>query len=257
MRRSAVLLAALLTIPSFAQTSTPTTGSGSATPPATNSLEASATDNLQTSAGHRPGTIVSDAIATHVQRKSARLQAQRDGDTTVLLDPAFADSGGGSSGSSGGLGDLLGGLLGGSGGLGDLLGGSLGGLLGGGSTNNSNGNGNNGNSDSNGGNSNIPSNITPEVLQLLQQFGIDPSQVFGDSSAAKLSSQAQDNSGGGSTDSEPRFRTRLADALLDQLFTSLSLGLRSPPFISVIADALRPIFIPDSANTDQGDGAGA
>lgn len=242
MRRIAILLATLLVVPAYSQL-TPTTGSEAND---ANSTSSAASDNLRTGRSRAPGKIVSDALATHAERTSARIQAQREGDTTVLLDPAFSAGSGSSGGSSGGLGGLLDGLLGG-GGLGDLLGGNLGGLLGGLTGGNATG-GNTDTGDDSDGNSNIPSNITPEVLQLLEQFGINPDDVFGAEATSKVDAQSQDTT---PDEEEPRFRARLAEALLDQLFTSLAIGLRSPPFISVLADALRPILLPES-EADEG-----
>ena len=215
-------------------------------------------DNVQAGAVREraPGRVIDAARARHSLLAQQRLAAQRAGDTSGLAPEETASTGSGGNPLNNLLGNLLGsGLLGGAGGLSDLLGGltgSTGGTTGttGGST----------------GNANIPSNIPPEALQMIADAGIDINGLFGksiqsDGAAAGASAGAKDDQRAQTTDTttEPKFVTRWADAMLNTLFTSLVIGFQTPDFINLLADFIRPVFIPpnplpDTTATDTGTG---
>ncbi len=184
-----------------------------------------------------PGNTIQQALSRHQELANERLSRQRGDDTGSDED---ADAETDDSTGTDSLSDLLSGGL-----LDSLTGGlDLGGLLGGlgGST---------------GGDSAIPSNITPEVIALLESAGIDINDVFpadGSTSQsrepaatdAKVESAAQDAA------DEPSFRIRWADAMLDTMFTSLVFAFQTPTFIDFLADAIRPLF---EGTTDTGSGS--
>ncbi len=191
-----------------------------------------------------PGQVVQGALARHRELAAARLAYQRgDGEAPVSGGGTTGGSGSSSGGSSGGLFDgLLGDILG------SDVGGALGGLLGGGT----------GGSGTDGG-SGIPSNITPEVLALLEQFGINIDDVFpsgGSSSGTSVSGSNLPNIVNKSDDrsqtvadpdaQEPKFTVRWADALLGSFFDALNAGIRLNLFVDLLESLFRPLLIPDS-----------
>src|SRR5262249_31807370 len=116
-------------------------------------------------------------------------------------------------------------------------------------------------STSGGTNSNIPSNITPQALALLQQFGIDPNQLFssgGSGSSTSTGTGGTQKSSTGTmqtattqpttTDHHPKFIVRWADAVLSTTFTGIVVGMQTPDFISLLARNLRPILRPETTN---------
>lgn len=174
-----------------------------------------------------PGNTIQQALSRHQELTNDRLSRQRGDDTG---DDQESDASTDDSTGTDSLSDLLSGGL-----LDSLTGGlDLSGLLG-------------GLSGDTGGDSAIPSNITPEVIALLESAGIDINDVFpadGSTSQsrepaaadAKLEAVAQDAT------EEPSFRIRWADAMLDTMFTSLVFAFQTPTFIDFLADAIRPLF---------------
>jgi hypothetical protein len=147
---------------------------------------------------------------------------------------------------SGGLGSLAG-LLGGDFDLNSLLGGTTGT---GGTTN-----------------PNVPSNLPPEVLQMLQGAGINIDDVFpADGSAAGTSKTSQRSQGGSilqdrwpgkseavsqTVDDEEqsfveRWKEQMALTFFRNLFNGITGGLSSQQLIENIEDFFRPILRPDS-----------
>jgi hypothetical protein len=199
-----------------------------------------------------PGRIIDAARARHQALRDDRLAAQRSGDTSGLAPEeqnALNLSGGGNA-LTNLLGNLLGsGILGGltSGGSGSDLSGLLGGLTGGGTNTGVT----SGTSDANSPTgSNIPSNIPPEAIQLIQDAGIDVNSLFAKplqsestadtfDASTKTQSRAQQADQG-----EPKFVVRWADAMLSTLFTALAVGFQSRDFVNLLADFIRPIFVP-------------
>lgn len=175
-----------------------------------------------------PGRIIDRARARHGALATARLAAQRGGDTSALL----ADDPG--SGPSGGLlDDLLGsGLLGALGGSGLDLGSILGGL--GGSTAPTTGT-----PGTTGGTS---SGLPPEVLAMLQAAGINPSDL--NLSNAKQSNATQQSTTPDDDGDTPDFRVRWSNAMLTAFFTAIVAGISSSQFVDTIADVFAPIFNP-------------
>lgn len=215
--------------------------------------EGTPADNVRGAAlrARAPGNIVQDALARHAALRDARLEYQRSGGEInpngTLNDGAGTGSigtgGGTGSGVFGGLLDgLLGSnLLGGIGGLGDLSG-----LLG-------------GSSGGTGGDSAIPSNITPEVIALLEQFGIDINDVFPAGGTSKVNNAGTGFNGFVTTDKtstfqgvtppvteEPKFHVRWANAVLGSIFTALETGIRLNAFVDLLENIFRPLLIPES-----------
>lgn len=209
-----------------------------------------------------PSNVVRAALQRHRELTAARLAFQR-GDGELGEGGSTGGTAGGSSGGSGG-GGLFGGLLGdivGSG-ITDLLGG-LGGMLGGssgGTTGNSGGAGT--------GNPNIPSNITPEVIALLEQFGIDINDVFPSAGTTGSGSNSTGNTGGslpnirsklldraqatgGPAEQQPKFVIRWANELLSAMFDAINAGIRLNAFVDLLENLFRPLLIPDSGGQSQ------
>ncbi len=175
-------------------------------------------------AGRAPGTIIQAALAKHTQANADRLSRQHSG---LTADSSSSDSsstgttGTSSSSLTSTLSDLLGsGILG-------SLGSSLSGLTG-----------------SSSGSSSLP----PEVLALLQQAGIDPNAAIAaansgssNSSTARVVNDKTDSRSQTAT-SQPSFRVRWANAMLDTVFTSLVFAFQTPTFIDFLASKLEPIL---------------
>lgn len=216
-----------------------------------------------------PGRIIDEARSRHSGLRDNRLEYQHTG--IAESDGTSSDGTTSSSSSTGGLdtsslSNLLGSFLSG-GGLNLLQGSNLFGSTSGGST-----------STSTSTNSNIPSNITPEVIQMLQGAGIDINDVFpADSGTAKTqarqqssdaqisnilldrwpnksSQTAQTATSDDEYDNDPNFRIRWSNAMLSTLFTSLVVGMQTPEFINLIKDAIRPAI---QGITNTGDASAA
>lgn len=212
-----------------------------------------------------PGLVVKQAIAEHQTRNNARVAAQRAGDASVLAPAGLLGGSASSNPLTNLLGNLLGGLTGGSGGLGSLLGG-LTGTTGTPTTTPSTtatppnnitagpGNLTTGTGSATGTNSNVPSNLTPEAIALLEANGFDVNQLFAqsrDAAADKPDSRAQTApTTPTTTQQQPKFLVRWADAMLTTLFTALTVGFQSPDFVDRLVQFLSPPAATDaSGNT--------
>lgn len=113
------------------------------------------------------------------------------------------------------------------------------------------------------GNSNIPSNITPEVLQMLQDAGININDVFPSGSGGTGTSTAKMASRSQQQEEETPFAVRWGNAVLQTTFAAIVLAFQTPDFRELLLDMLRPIFIPEQkesgqdAGTDGGGDSGA
>lgn len=205
-----------------------------------------------------PGNIINAARQRHGELINARVNAGRNGQAAGVRpeggDTDGSAGGGTDSGDSGSIDDLLNsiinsGLLGALGGGGLDLGGLLGGLGGsstGASTNTNSTEG-----------SEIPSDLPSEVTDAIENAGIDLNQQKADArsqsadTADKTSLRAQT-----ADDEEPRFAVRWGDAMLQRTFAGLVLLFQTPDFIDLLADWLRPIFIPPADESgESGDGS--
>jgi len=216
--------------------------------------EKSAAENARGSsvAARAPGRLIDRARARHLGLTEDRAAAQLGGDTSGLTGAGQQATGTQDNGLGGLLDSVLGsGLLGALGGggidLGSLLGGggsSLGGLLGGGSTTGGT------NTDTTGGSSNIPSNITPEAIQLLENAGFDVNQLFGKANNGESQTPAggKDESRAQTTQTETPFRVRWSNAMLTTLFTGLIAGVGTDFFVDALKDFLRPALAPETVS---------
>lgn len=222
------------------------------------------TENLTTAGARGPSTIVSAARARHLALRKNRLAYQHGQGTDTSGTGSDSSGSGSSSGTddlTGALGDLI--NSGGLGSLAGLLGGNLdlGSLLGG------TGTGGTGTS----GNSNVPSNLTPEVLQMLESAGIDINDVFpsgtskATSSDSKTAARSQNilqdrwpgkteavSQSTDATDEQSfaeRWKQQMALTFFRNAFTGITAGLSSPQLIQNIEDFFRPILRPDSVDT--------
>ncbi|RMF85567.1 MAG: hypothetical protein D6744_01215 [Planctomycetota bacterium] len=202
-----------------------------------------------------PGRIVEAARARHSLLAQQRLAAQRAGDTSVLAPEETAALTGGAGNPLSSLLDGLLGSVGGVGGIGDLLGGLTGtsGATQGSTTDAVTG--------GTTGGANIPSNIPPEAIQMIIDAGIDINGLFGktlDEPAAGLAADKSEQRSQTADTGETKFVTRWADAMLSSLFTALVIGFQTPDFVNLLADFIRPIFIPPNPlpAADAGDGTG-
>lgn len=247
---AAVAAAAWSATSVFAQTSSTTTETIADRSPSENVRGGAVSERA-------PGNIVQDALARHSQLAADRLAFQRGsgdlGNGSGESSGSSSDSSSGSSSGSDMFGGLLGDILGGGllGGVGDLLGGSSGSTTDGSST------GTDGTSD-------IPSNITPEVLALLEQFGININDVFPSGSSSSDSSSTTGTSGSvnqlkgtstfqtngtdTTTEEEPKFVVRWGNALLGALFDAIQSGVSLNAFVNLLEDIFRPLLIPDSTS---------
>lgn len=246
---AAVVAAALFTISASAQTSSTTTETVADRAPSENVRSGAVSERA-------PGNIVQDALARHSQLAADRLERQRSGGNVGNGDGESSGSSGSDSGSGSSsdmFGGLLGDILGGGllGGVGDLLGGSSGSSTGDSST-------------ETGGSSGVPSNITPEVIALLEQFGIDINDVFpsgssntgstnssgtsGSVNRLKGTSTFQTNGTDTPTEEEPKFVVRWGNALLGALFDAIESGVKLNAFVNLLEDIFRPLLIPDSTS---------
>jgi hypothetical protein len=190
-----------------------------------------------------PARIIDAARARHRGLSELRISAQRSGDTSILApeETIFTSSG------NGGLANLLGGSL--SSLLNTFLGSGLTGTSSGGSS------------------SGVDvSSLPDEVIAMLEGAGIDlkdleqlkENQDADAAAEAKTLSRSQTTTT--TTQQEERkFIVRWADAMLSTFFAALTVGFQTSDFIDLLADALRPIFNPASADnsgtTDGSDGA--
>ncbi len=255
------------------QATTGTTTTGTAT---TQSVgENSPTENLLTVGERGPGTLIDAARARHLRLRDNRLAYQHGADTGTGTG-STSGSGTGTTTNTGttDLSDTLSGLIN-SGGLGSLAGllGSgnldLGSLLGGGSTGTT-GTGSTGTSTTG---SNIPSNITPEVIAMLQGAGFNIDELFPASGTQKATSRSQeldsattsilldrwpgkvDAVSQTTTDERSfgeRWKTEMALSFFRVVFNSITAGLSSQAFISNVADVLQPVFRPDLTEGNSG-----
>lgn len=271
---SALVLSAVLFAGSTSaqQTTTGTTTTGTAT---TQSVAGNTpTENLLTVGERGPGIVVDAARARHLRLRDNRL-AYQHGQESQGNSTSGSTTGNSTATGTTDLSDTLSGLIN-SGGLGSLAGllGSgnldLGSLLGGGST------GSTGTSTdasgSSGTNSNIPSNITPEVIAMLQSAGFNIDELFPAGGTQKSSTRSQelvssansilmdrwpgkvDAVSQTTTDEQSfgeRWKTEMALTFFRVMFNSITAGLSSQAFISNVADVLQPILRPDlTSNTD-------
>jgi hypothetical protein len=219
----------------------------------------SPTENLVTASARGPRVTVNAARARHLALRNNRL-AYQHGTADGSEVSNSTDSGTSTDSTTDGLSDALSGLIN-SGGLG-----SLAGLLGGDFDLNSLLGGTSGTTG--GTNTNIPSNLPPEVLQMLQGAGININDVFppDDSAGTSKTSQRSQSSGSILQDRWPgkteavsqtaddteeqsfvdRWKEQMALTFFRNLFTGITAGLSSQQFIGNIEDALRPILRPDS-----------
>ena len=249
MRTLAALIVGSLVVPAGAQVrnTDTTTQSLADNPPAVNVRGGAVRERA-------PGRIVDAARSRHVELSRERLAAQRSRDTSSLatFDPTAA---GGSSfsnllgGASSGLlntllgSGLAGSLTGGSGGglsFGNLVGGNRG-TTGGSSA---------GTSGTTGGTSNLP----PEVIQMLQAFGIDPGSL---NMKANNAATAQSKNpvltrqtSNPPIQEEPRFVVRWADAMLSTLFTAVTVGFAQQSFIDLLKSGIKAMIEPFTVPTD-------
>lgn len=264
-----VLSAVMIAGSAAQQATTGTTTTGTAT---TQSVaDNSPTENLVTVAERGPGTVIDAARARHLRLRENRLAYQHGQDSST---GSTAGSGTGTTTNTGttDLSDTLSGLING-GGLGSLAGllGSgnldLGSLLGGGATG-STGTGSTGTSTTG---SNIPSNITPEVIAMLQGAGFNIDELFPASGTQKAADRAQSLESSANSilmDRWPgkvdaisqtttedrsfgeRWKTEMALTFFRTVFTAINAGLSQPAFIQNIADVLQPILRPDLTQSD-------
>lgn len=250
-----------------------TTGTTATGTPTTQTVgDNSPTENLLTVGERAPGTVIDAARARHLRLRDNRLAYQHGQDTGT---GTTTGSGTGTTTTTGttDLSDTLSGLIN-SGGLGSLAGllGSgnldLGSLLGGGSTG-STGTSSTGTSTTG---SNIPSNITPEVIAMLQGAGFNIDELFPASGTQKAADRSQnlENSANSilmdrwpgkidaisQTTTEERsfgerWKTEMALTFFRTVFTAINAGLSQPAFIQNIADVLQPILRPDLTQSDQ------
>jgi hypothetical protein len=200
-----------------------------------------------------PGRVVNEARARHTGESTRTGSYFNTGESTSST--GTSNTSGSGSGSSSGL---FGGLD-----LASLLGqfansGLLPSLLNatGGSTAGSTGSSqSSGSSSTSGtGNSNIPSNLTPEVLQMLQGAGIDINDLYPpDDSNSSSSSTAKTASRSQQTQEETPFAVRWGNAVLQTTFAAIVLAFQTPDFRELLADMLRPIFIPEREQADEQD----
>ena len=247
-----VALTGLLTCLAAAQTQTPQSGTNL---PAESLADRSPSANVRTGAVQQraPGNIIQQALARHRGLINDRVTAARIGQNSTpapVNTPGDAGTPSSSPSTPGGS-NILGNLLN-SGLLGQLGGANLTNLLGN-LTNNTTPAGSNGSGGgSTANNPNIPSNITPEVIALLQSFGIDINDVFPPpDSAGRQQARPADDAGlraqqqqpaGGNNSDRPKFLTRLVDSLLSTVFNALVLGVQTQAFIDAIKERLRPLF---------------
>lgn len=205
-------------------------------------------ENVQSGAvqSRAPGQVVKLAIAQHRERSNARLAAQRAGDTSVLAPELPTLLGGGSNS----LTDLLGGLLGGLTGLGDI--GALLDGLGGGAAGTDDGTGSTGSTPAT---SNGASNLTPEAIALLEANGFNVNDLLAQSRQPASTSTAVESDKAAvqqTTEIQPEFAVRWADAMLSTLFTALTIGFQTPDFVDFLVDILTPS---DDTTGDAGNNA--
>jgi hypothetical protein len=119
--------------------------------------------------------------------------------------------------------------------------------------------GTSGGSASSGSNSNIPSNIPPDVIQTLVDAGFDLNELFPPSGTSKVvagtTAVAADKTESRSqtNNTTTPFHARWANAMLQTTFSALVLGFSSPDFVKLVEDALRPILLPGSIESDDSD----
>jgi len=246
MKRLTAALVALGILTSVAVAQVGTTGTSDNT---TSLADNPPAMNVRTIQSRAPGRIIDAARARHIERSRARLAAQRNRDTSVLL-PA-ADNQGAAGFNSGGLfgglansllQTLFGGALGGTGSLGGT--GTTGGL----SFGNLLGPGSAGGTSTGGTTGTGLGNLPPEVLQMLQSFGIDPKDLANlktnQPPADKQESRFQSTD---DTTQQRKFIVRWADAMAQTFFAAITVGMQSQDFVNMLKDALRPLF---QTNTD-------
>jgi hypothetical protein len=228
-----------------------------------------------------PGLTVNQARQRHAALIAERVTGSRSGSGSQAASQASATAGttGGTGSTLGGLAGLLSNpaisaliaQASSSGLLSQLTGGALGGLTSGGSlggltlgatTNQPVQAG----TPATSANPNIPPNVTPDVIALLESAGIDINEVFpptqsGSSTTTSqtsgqtrksaqpaastaTSTKTEARSQQQSTD-QPKFAVRWANAMLETTFTSLVLAFSSSAFVDLLADWLRPIFLPE------------
>lgn len=115
------------------------------------------------------------------------------------------------------------------------------------------------------GNPNIPPNITPEVLQMLQDAGIDINEIFPPASGSGSSTSTIKTAGRSQQQQQQQteqtpFAVRWGNAVLQTTFAAIVLAFQTPDFRDLLVDMLRPIFIPErdsgTPSEDGGDDSG-
>ncbi|HMQ14476.1 MAG TPA: hypothetical protein PKC49_00745 [Phycisphaerae bacterium] len=215
-----------------------------------------------------PGNVINQARERHRGFINRRVNGPRSGQP---VESATGTAGTAANNAATGLNSLLGGL-GGSGLLGtltSLTGGQLSmdqmnqinSLLSGTTgTGSSTTGGTSGGSASSGSNPNIPSNIPPDVIQTLVDAGFDLNELIPPSGTSKVvagttavaADKTESRSQTNNTTTTP-FHARWANAMLQTTFSALVLGFSSPDFVKLIEDALRPILLPGSIESDDSD----
>ncbi len=245
----ALLLTALVATPALAQSDSDSSGTISGT-----RIE-----------GATPSSWVRAALTRHSNLMGQRLTGPRFGESNEA-EAALRFNGGGSSSSSAGgllgLANSFASTFGLSGGVESLLGGMAGGS--GGTTSGSSGSG------SGSGSSPTPDQLAQlEALMALAEGNRQVMNGLGDDVGAESANGFTESAGhqfGGAlgrltkpeqrfqqVEQETPFRIRWADAMLQTFFTSLTVGFQSNDFITILEDALRPLFpFPSDDDTDDG-----
>ena len=109
--------------------------------------------------------------------------------------------------------------------------------------------------------SGIPDNIPPEVIQMIEDAGIDTSQLFAkgrddDASGTVEQLPEKDIDSRAQSQDDRKFHVRLADSLLSTFFTAVTVGFQSRDFIDALTGFLRPIFAPPAEDDAGGDQTG-
>ncbi len=256
MLRTGVILVALAAVAGISGTALGQSSTTDGTPVLGNS----ASQNLRSFRQRAPGSWVQLAIRRH------------NGEDVAPANSTTGNSGTNTSTGSGGISDLINSVLGSG-----LLGGTnIGGLLGGttnttnagsGTTNTSTGTATTGGDRPSG----IPSNVPQSVIDQIIAAGIDPNTIFAkslDDPVIDAADDASANAGSSNTQikqsvreqtttptSQPAFRTRLLNTLMQTFFTALTVGFQSQDFIDALKDGLRPLIRPQAASSDGGNGS--
>ncbi len=249
------------------------------TPDTSNPLDNTPSENLRLFRTNAPGNVIRAAITRHTEDTNRRVNNPRQGmsasDGTRV--GGTGTTGGATGTGTGGLGDLgallnlaglgdLGGLAGGLGGLGGLTGGTTGGATG------TTGTGATGATGSEFAPANGTDFTVDDLLRLRDSLGgtakpqntaqtksNNPNGFGGAVSRLpdpKVAQRQQTTTPPTTPTEEPKFVTRLANSLLNQVFVSLSAALRLPFVADAIADGIRGLMPTMDAGGDNGGGNG-